>query len=392
MVFWLCLGMTMVGCGEAVPPPGVVIDYSPATSRNYIGSPALAVLDNGNYVAAHDFFGPGPKAHRTAVFGSKDRGGSWQKLAEVCEQFWSSLFVHRGKLYLLGTTKESGFVVIRGSDDGGKTWTTPVDATSGLLLAEGKYHCAPVPVVVHGGRIWRAMEDTMGPGKWGAHFRAFVFSAAEDADLLKASSWSTTNRLGRNPAWLDGKFGGWLEGNFVVGRKGDLYDILRVDFRTDVEKAALIRVLPGKQSSGFQLEFDPTRDFVDFPGGCKKFTIRFDEKSKRYWTLSNAVAETHRGSARPDRVRNALYLCASSDLRRWEPISLLLYHADSATHAFQYVDWHFDGDDIIAVSRTAWDDSEGGAHNQHDANFMTFHRFGNFRGPGRLWPPTHPVP
>jgi hypothetical protein len=43
------------------------------------------------------------------------------------------------------------------------------------------------------------------------------------------------------------------------------------------------------------------------------------------------------------------------------------------------VDWLFEGDDLIAACRTAYDDEEGGAHNFHDANFLTFHRFKNFR-------------
>ena len=58
---------------------------------------------------------------------------------------------------------------------------------------------------------------------------------------------------------------------------------------------------------------------------------------------------------------------------------ILLYHPDTAAHGFQYVDWLFDGEDIIAACRTAFDDGQGGAHNHHDANFLTFHRFANFR-------------
>ena len=48
-------------------------------------------------------------------------------------------------------------------------------------------------------------------------------------------------------------------------------------------------------------------------------------------------------------------------------------------HAFQYIDWLFDGDDIVAVSRTAFDDDEGGACDFHNANYLTFHRFRGFR-------------
>ena len=39
------------------------------------------------------------------------------------------------------------------------------------------------------------------------------------------------------------------------------------------------------------------------------------------------------------------------------------------------MDWQFDGDDIIALSRTAFD----GARNFHDANYFTFHRIADFR-------------
>jgi hypothetical protein len=66
-------------------------------------------------------------------------------------------------------------------------------------------------------------------------------------------------------------------------------------------------------------------------------------------------------------------------LRNWRVESVLLYHPDRESHAFQYIDWLFDGDDIIAVSRTAYDDNLGGAHRAHDANYMTFHRIKKFR-------------
>ena len=52
--------------------PGTVISHSPASSQAFIGSPTLIVLANGNYVAAHDFFGPGTEDNEMAVFGSDD--------------------------------------------------------------------------------------------------------------------------------------------------------------------------------------------------------------------------------------------------------------------------------------------------------------------------------
>lgn len=354
--------------------PGVVIDYSPAETQRYIGSPSITVLPGGAYIASHDFFGPGSTLNRTAVFASEDKGLSWRKRAEIEGQWWSTLFFHREALYLMGTSRQNGYTVIRRSTDNGRTWTTPNDADTGLLLADGAYHCAPVPTVVHDGRLWRGMEDAMGPDGWGSHFRAFMMSAPEDADLLKAENWTVSNRLGRDPEWLDGHFGGWLEGNAVITPDGHVVDVLRVHNPPEGGKAAIIEI----SADGSSATFDPDTGFVDFPGGSKKFTIRFDTQSQYYWSLTNIVPDRHRSDT-PSRVRNTLALIRSADLRTWEIRSILLHHPDVEKHGFQYVDWLFEGDDLIAVCRTAYDDGFDGAHNQHDANFLTFIRVEQFR-------------
>ena len=43
------------------------------------------------------------------------------------------------------------------------------------------------------------------------------------------------------------------------------------------------------------------------------------------------------------------------------------------------IEGQFDGRDIIFLSRTAYDDGLGGAHNNHDANYLTFHRLKNYK-------------
>jgi len=236
------------------------------------------------------------------------------------------------------------------------------------LFAEGQYHCAPVPVVVHNGRLWRAMEDRNPPEGWGSNFRSFVMSAPVDADLLDADSWTSTNRLRFDPAW-PGR--AWLEGNIVVTPDNKLVNILRVENK-EKELAAMVRISDGGKS----VSFDPQKDFIDFYGGTNKFTIRPDPVTRRYWSLVNKQKN-------PDAYRNVLTLVSSSDLRTWTVESVILQHPDSEKHAFQYVDWLFEGDDIIAVSRTAYDDGQGGAHRAHDANYLTFHRIANFRELGR---------
>lgn len=370
------------------PPPGVVIDHHPTSTRAYIGSPALAVLPSGEYVASHDFFGPGSNRRTSIVFGSGDRGATWSRRAEIDGQWWSSLFVHEEALYLMGTSAEYGFCVIRRSTDGGATWTTPTDAASGLLHGDGKYHTAPMPVLIHEGRLWRAMEDAQGPGKWGRHFRAFMMSAPVGADLLRADSWTSSNRLGWNGMHLGGTFGGWLEGNAVVAPDGRVVNVLRADHPGSDEKAAIITI----SEDGRRAEFDRATGFVDFPGGAKKFTIRRDPKAGSdaksgegngpgegyYWTLCNWVPPARRGP-KPASIRNTLALARSADLRAWEVRAILIEHPDPVHHGYQYADWLFEGDDLIAVVRTAHDDEFGGAVRQHDANYMTFHRIEGFR-------------
>jgi hypothetical protein len=356
--------------------PGTVITHRPAASGIFLGSPGLVVLNDGSYLAKCDEFGPATTEHQRAVshvFRSQDRGQSWQHLTKIDGLFWASIFEHNGAVYLFGTDRHHGNTVVLRSRDAGQTWTNPRDTSHGLLL-EGKYHTAPMPVVLHNGRLWRAMEDAMGGDQWGQRYRAFMMSIPVDADLLEAANWTCSNVLARKSEWLDGKCNAWLEGNAVVTPEGKIVDILRVDCNPEGGYAATIRY----SVDGLTGEFDPEHDFITFPGGAKKFTIRHDAKTHRYWSLTNYVPSFEQ-PARAASTRNTLALVSSDNLRDWAVHCIVLYHPDVAKHGFQYVDWLFDGNDLIAVSRTAYDDGLGGAPNQHDANFLTFHRIANFR-------------
>ena len=78
-------------------------------------------------------------------------------------------------------------------------------------------------------------------------------------------------------------------------------------------------------------------------------------------------------------VRNTLALCSSTDLVNWKVNKVVLQHPDVLKHAFQYADWMVEGNDIVFVSRTAFDDGLGGAVNNHNNNFITFHTIKRFR-------------
>ncbi len=358
--------------------PGIVVSHIPASTGIFIGSPAIAVLPGGDYVASNDFFGPGSTENQqglTAVFRSADKGESWKKIAEIKGQYWSNLFIHKGLLYIMGTWKHNGNIIIRRSMDGGVHWSEPTNSLNGILR-EGEYHTAPVPMVVFKGKLCRAFEYAKpNPDKKGTHLIALMLSAPMNSDLLDASNWTASNFLSNESSWLNGSSRGWLEGNAVVTPEGRLVDFLRVETsEPGTDMAAIIEI----SDDGTKASFDPSTGFLEFSGGARKFTIRYDESSRRYWTITNLITDKFAAFPAGD-VRNTLVLKSSADLWNWGVKKTLLKHPDVYKHGFQYIDWQFDGNDIIFLSRTAYDDDFGGADSFHNANYLTFHRIKNFR-------------
>ena len=380
LCFFLFAG-TSVSFGQT-KVPGTVIAYSPASSGLYIGSPSLVILANGDYLASHDFFGPQSTEHSSAIsriYRSKNKGKTWEMISEINGQFWSKLLVHQANLYLMGTHKHHGNTIIRQSKDGGKTWTNPTDADHGLLKV-GEYHCAPMPFVVHQGRLWRAMEDAMGPIKvWGKRYGSFMMSIPLDKNPMQSANWTSSNVLPYDSTYFNGAFGGWIEGNAVISPDGGIWNMLRVDNKTSAQEyAAMVKI----SADGTRSTFDRQTGFIPFAGGAKKFTIRYDSTSHLYWTLSNIIPEEVKKAnpgKNPASIRNTLALSYSADLKDWQVKKIIFQHPDVIKHGFQYVDWLFDGKHILLACRTAYDDDFEGAHNNHDANYLTFYRIKKFR-------------
>lgn len=369
-IFLLCANIIFAQLQTDVVPPGVVINHIPKSTGKYIGSPSICILPNGEYVASHDEFGPKSTEYQSAftnIFSSKDKGKSWKSIARIDGQFWSNLFYHNNALYIMGTNKHHGNLIIRRSTDGGRTWTIPYNSKQGLLL-EGEYHTAPVPVVIHKGRIWRAVEYATGKtNKWGERYSAVMLSAPINVDLLNAGNWTRSNHLYGDSTYLNGNFKAWLEGNVVAKKNGSVVNVLRVHSPgLENEYSAIIHV----DKKGKKIRFDEN-DFYIMPGSSKKFTIRYDKQTDKYWSIANNVDDNNL-NIQNDRIRNTVSLISSDDLKRWTVEKTLLHHPDHLNHAFQYIDWVFDGRNIIYVSRTAYDDEEGGANRAHDANYLTF--------------------
>jgi hypothetical protein len=348
--------------------PGAVIDYlhrdDPALAEHgrYIGSPSIVRLPDGALVASHDLFGPGPQNY-TRLFRSRDNGRSWQWLADLVPAFWGKLFVHRGALYLLSTRTEYGDLLLYRSTDGGATWDGPA------VIAPGRYHKAPVPVIEHRGRLWTCVE--LQTGGWPAGFESVACSVPLDADPLESANWTIGEPLAYDPASLpegwtvERKDQGYLEGNAVEAPDGRLLNILRYNTVPYANKAIVLEISEDGRSQRFER-------VIDFPGGMTKFTIARHPETGVYWSLVNPVTI-------PDRpgMRSVLSLASSTDLIRWTLHGDVL--RDDSPWAvqytgFKYVDWLFDGPDLLAACRMGFN----GARNFHDANYLTFHRIEGF--------------
>jgi hypothetical protein len=373
--------------------------YQDPRTKTYLGSPSITRLpteqngERGALVASHDYFGKGcphnleDEECLTSIYRSEDNGLTWQNITHVVGAFWSTLFVHRDTLYLLGTSAQHGHIVIRRSDDGGYTWTYPVDEDSGLLFRGGpglvppNYHCAPMPVLLHNGRLYRAFEDDVRQ-KYNREFSSLVVSVAEDADLLKSSNWTMSNKLGfdhsKGPQYTEQSC--WIEGNVVADREGQLWNVLRFNSKYEtgplINHAAFLKI----EDDGATQTLDYETGFRYFPGGATKFTVRWDPVSSCYWTLVN-----YQQSEPLKLNRNRLSVYTSPDLSEWTCRKVLLDgnlegtpEEEAKNTGFQYVDWIFDPAEentLLYLARTAYD----GAHNFHDSNRITFSRIRDFR-------------
>lgn len=359
---------------EPPAPLGTPICISTNQDRNYITDPTVAILPGGEYLAACKSRFDGENSV-VRILKSKDKGITWSYVTELSSVGFFNFFVLNKSVYLMGTKGGFNQIILLRSDDGGLTWTNPTDAENGLLTEAKSYHSASTATVFHNGRVWRAMEDNIPLGK--RFFRALVMSAPMESDLLDANNWTLSEALPYDRSWLGDSvaFNGWYEGNVVVSPEGEIVNVLRVETFKYNEHAAIIHY----SKDGKSPSFDPKTDIVPFPGGEKKFTIYFDSVSHKYWTLSNMIFKEDHGKEHAGLLRNRLVLSCSADLYYWEVSDTLISHPDPHFHAYQYVDWRIDGDDIIAVARTASDSPRGLSTRQHDANYFTFHRFADFR-------------
>lgn len=370
-------GVSEVGYARTGAVPGTVVNYlhpedpKYSFSGQHLCTPSLLRHPDGYLLASMDVFGRKTPQNLTLIFRSDDNGESWYHFSELFPCFWGTLFCHRGAVYMLAVSTEHGDLLIGRSDDGGKSFGVPTVLGRGSSRTEiPGWHKSALPVIAHKGRLWTAVD--YGAHKTGGYANCLL-SAPVDADLLDAASWSITEPLCFDPGWQGAVAGderGFLEGNAVVSPSGDICNFLRYSTDKGIPNHGFAGILEGDiRQPEKQLRF---RKFVPFPGNLSKFDIRWDEKSGQYFTIVSRIYDGNNV-----RARNLLSLAASPDLEHWTVLCDLLdySHTDAQFVGFQYVSFCFDGEDILYLSRTAFN----GARNYHDNNYITFHKIRNFR-------------
>ena len=300
------------------PVPGTVVAQVPELRGSTVSNASIAILPNGNYVASCTGVTDG-----AALFVSKDRGATWSLLVENVTALnhirnYYNLFVFEGALYMMGAgagkPEPADFAL------GGQR--RDLDRTHRRherRAAHRRLPPAAVPVVVHDGPPWR-------PAKGGSDTsikRPFVISAPVDADLLRRVELDEIRQPDhrqRNDRQRKDRH---------RADRGQHGRHLRRSLQHPSGQQPADQPAGGQSHRHQPVETHLLRlqRLHHLPRGGKKFTIRYDEQSRRYWTLSNPAASKYVGMKNDglylngitrDLIRNRLVLCYSTDLITWD--------------------------------------------------------------------------
>ncbi len=364
--------------------PGQVINYNHpedltyCDSGRFMGSPCIVKLNNGTYLASHDIFCGGHGA-LCFIFVSKDYGKTWKYLSRIERCTWGHMFQRGDRIYMLGTSQEhESDTVLYYSDNDGVSWSEPI-----VLFKHTKDYelrTSPTAFAEYNGRLWFSICSNHVTG---GGFQTSVISVDASSDFTNKKNWAATPFLKFQASW-EGTVGEpWgpcimEEGNVIVDRNGELtvmvrYNATRYDIpECDPAKIKALMFRVDAENPTAELTF---KKAIFFNGTTSKFYLRYDEESDLYYAIANRMTTNKIWQ------RNILTLFSSPDLDTWRVERDLLNLTDLGWQetdwysGVQYPTWMIEGDDALAVVRTAMN----GANTFHDSNAITFHRFKDFK-------------
>ena len=324
-------------------------------SGRYLCGPSLVRTPGGRLIAGMDLFGKGMAQNLIILYASDDDGKNWHYLCDLYPFYWGSLFVHRGRIYMLGITTEYGNIQLSCSEDEGESWSAPTTLFYGssLLCPYGGMSRATMHLTEAGGRLWGGCE--YGSWTYGSHIPA-VFSIDADDDLMQAANWTLSEFLPFAGEWKEasgGVQGDSMEGNILRMPNGELYNYLRW------KSGQILRMKVNEKDPEAALSFV---DIIDVPLANSLF--RFIPYKEKWIVVGNDPVVPRR--------RNLLSLFETKDLLHLEKLRDLIDYRDhdAELNGFQYPAFLLEGDILLLTVRAAFNQ----AHNFHDANYNLFMR------------------
>lgn len=353
--------------------PEDAYDYTMPTYTCYYSPGILAVGETIYTSVEHCQVRDGDELNsKTVIRKSTDGGETWEVTHEVERLKWASMFLVGEDIYIVGFLKDaktwSGGMWIGQIVDDGNSKTTE---TVKLFKLWDDVSAIFEPLVVDG-ILYLPLDTTVAsisvehdltvPENW---------TRTQDSETLISRSWfqnltgKTLDDLGTAEC---------LEGNIVRGKDGKIYVIYRIESQPHGNYAVMLEVSEDRT----RLNLLPDNgSLLDLPTTVSRFVIKYDESIQKYICISNWYLTKN-----ACRARNVLGISVSDDLVVWTQVDTLLVERDMINTecscwktAFQYVDWDFDGEDLVLAVR----ETVGYSNTFHDGKYFTFYRVSNYR-------------
>ena len=390
--------------------------------RLYAYTPGICRLRSGRLVATMDQGGPGvadlegPKGllgdgrnpWQGIVWTSDDHGATWVERTRF-PFMHARPFVAGDRVYVLGHNSD---LTIIASDDGGVTWSGPVELTSDQF-----WHQSACNVIYANDAVYLVMERRTRfdhPGWYVSELAPVLMKGPLSADLTEAASWTFASELpfyeveatlGNvpvpffNPGTVsEGRKMnpiGWLESNVVQfldpdhvwhdpsGRRFHLWMRAHTGGTGLACVAKVVEDENGQMTT--MLEQTPAGQpflYVPCPGGQMRFHILYDEPTQLFWLLGSIATDS---ACKPEQMPENRYnlpnnerhvqgLHYSRNCIDWIPAGIVA-KGNTAGESRHYASMVTDGDDLHILSRSG----DHRAKNAHDGNQITFHTVRDFR-------------
>lgn len=359
--------------------PGRIVNYLHpkddlyAFSGHTLCNPCIVKMPSGTIVSCMDIYEHRAPQNCELIFRSYDRGATWEYVCDLFPCMWGTIFEHKGVLYMLATATENGDLLIGASYDEGTTWTKPVMIFPGSgLWSFAGWQRQPMPVIEYKGKLMTSIEY----GCWNEPdlFGIHTLWINADADPLIAENWNVSVGTHYDKNWANSPRGGnpaLLEGNLFVTPDGRVINLLRMQIsNSDPAYGCACYLEVDMEDIDAAPKFDSIQEMPT--GANTKTYVQYDAVSRKYWAIGNLVTDPSKPA-----MRNVVGLLVSDNGFDWRTVKILFDYSKlkSEEVGMQYHQFIIDGNDILWVSRTAFNQ----AHNYHDSNCQTFHIIADFR-------------